>query len=91
MSLFFNKLLAFKQLSEYSIGLHGELPGRGDDDDASAVVLFPVQLVEQLNGRNEEGQRLARARLRRRQHVFALNFQRYLFRISFRPFEKEKN
>lgn len=51
--------------------LEGELARGRDDDDARAVPGLEAQGAEHLDGRDEEGERLARARLGRAQHVLA--------------------
>ena len=52
-------VVMLQQLSQHPKGLHRQLAGRRQDDDAGAVPGHELQLVDQLHGRNEEGQSLA--------------------------------
>ena len=56
-------VVVLQQLSQDPEGLHRQLSSWRQDDDAGAVPRHELQLVDELNGRNEEGQGLARAGL----------------------------
>ena len=56
-------VVVLQQLSQDTEGLHRQLSRWRQDDDAGAVPGHELQLVDELNGRYEESQGLARASL----------------------------
>lgn len=56
-------VMVLQELLQHAKCLHGKLAGWGDDDAAGAVAGHEPHLVHQLHSRDQEGQRLAAARL----------------------------
>jgi hypothetical protein len=48
-------VVILQQLSQNAECLHRQLAGRGQDDDAGSVPRHELQLVDELDGRYEEG------------------------------------
>ena len=64
-------VVVLAQLLQHAVDLQTQLARRRDDDHTGAVALLEVHLGQQLDRRDEKGDRLARAGLGRAEHVAA--------------------
>ena len=64
-------VVVLEELPQDPEGLHGQLAGRGEDDDPGAVPWHKLELEDELDGRDEKGQSLAGTGLGRADEVAA--------------------
>ena len=65
-------IVVLEELPQHPEGLHAQLAGRGDDDDARSVSGHELELIDQLHGRDEEGERLPGSGLGRAHQISTL-------------------